>query len=183
MQADPAEAARTLADESHVDHYAATSEPEPDDWSDGSGWVASGAVVLAPARDRVALVRNWWSDDRWLVPSGSVEPSDDSLRAAARREVREETGLVVSIEEALSVERHTLVHPEDPERTADGWFVLFEATADGTAFGDDLGETETEIEAVRWVDADEVDGVRWYDDGPDGLFNYGTYVKAALDGQ
>lgn len=42
-----------------------------------------------------------YAREKWELPGGWVEAHDDHERAAVRREVREETGLAVTVEEAL----------------------------------------------------------------------------------
>lgn len=67
------------------------------------GHLTASAFVLSP--DSAALLLIHHSKlERWLQPGGHVDPDDESLLAAARREVREETGL-----EALEL----LVEPFD----------------------------------------------------------------------
>jgi 8-oxo-dGTP pyrophosphatase MutT (NUDIX family) len=53
--------------------------------------LASGAVVVARGDGRVLLLHDP-TEDRWCFPKGHVEPGE-SLLAAARREVVEETGI------------------------------------------------------------------------------------------
>lgn len=53
--------------------------------------VASGAVLVHGTPPEVLLL-HLASEDRWCLPKGHVE-SGESLRAAARREVAEETGI------------------------------------------------------------------------------------------
>lgn len=59
------------------------------------GHITASAVVLSADAHRVLLV---YHDrlERWLQPGGHVEPDDASLIATARREVLEETSIVVS---------------------------------------------------------------------------------------
>lgn len=53
--------------------------------------LAAGAVVFDPAAEKI-IVLHEKSEDRWGFPKGHVEPGE-SIPAAARREVLEETGL------------------------------------------------------------------------------------------
>ncbi len=66
--------------------------PDPFDRADyHPGHITSSAVVLSSDRTRMLLLFH----NRlraWLQPGGHVEPSDRDVYAAARREVREETG-------------------------------------------------------------------------------------------
>ena len=59
------------------------------------------AAVVRDARGRVLLHRRRVGDG-WAPPSGSVEPGEDVL-TALHRELREETGLVVSVERLVGV--------------------------------------------------------------------------------
>ncbi len=68
-------------------HWAPLPHPWPERVSPGVA-----AVVLGP-EDRVLWVRRQ-DNGRWSLPSGHVEPAE-SLHEAVRREVLEETGLVV----------------------------------------------------------------------------------------
>jgi len=114
------------------------------------GWVGAGAVVAHPTASAVALVRNEWSGDVWLPPGGAWEPGDDSVAATAGREAEEETGLPVNVARPLIVERQRLVRADDPERSFDGWYVLFTAAAEDDTLGADPGVHADEIRAVEW---------------------------------
>ncbi len=54
--------------------------------------LAAGAVVLQEGSDEVLLLHEK-EEDRWCFPKGHVDPGE-SLKEAAVREIREETGLV-----------------------------------------------------------------------------------------
>ncbi|WP_135826170.1 NUDIX hydrolase [Halorussus ruber] len=123
-------------------------------------WV--GALVR-DGDGRIVLVRNRWSDG-WVLPGGDVEPGE-SLREAAVREVREETGLDASVERPLAVVEQTFTTDgtDDSDALAggaaandpsvSGYFVVFEARANDPELGDDLGRDADEIADAAWFDA------------------------------
>jgi 8-oxo-dGTP pyrophosphatase MutT (NUDIX family) len=64
--------------------------------------VTCGVIVRDP--DGRVLQIHHRALDRWLLPGGHLEPGDDSLIAAARREAVEETGLITSDRDAADVQ-------------------------------------------------------------------------------
>lgn len=169
---DPIAAVTALRASSGVDHRDVTTEISAETWPDApaDGWVGVGGVVLSPAHDRVVLVRNHWSGDQWVFPGGGVEPVDRSIREALRREVHEETGLEISVERPLLVESQTYVHEDEPARSFEGWFALFQATAQGTDLADDPGATDEEIREVRW-----------FEEVPTAMLEHADRVETVLD--
>ena len=71
-----------------------TAEPFSRDQFEPGHFTASGFVV-SPDGGSTLLVYHRRLD-RWLQPGGHIDPSDGSVEAAARREVVEETGVVLS---------------------------------------------------------------------------------------
>jgi 8-oxo-dGTP pyrophosphatase MutT (NUDIX family) len=61
------------------------------------GHVTATGLVLAPDRERLLLVHHS-KLNRWLLPGGHIEDEDDAVWKTASREVREETGVVLSQE-------------------------------------------------------------------------------------
>lgn len=113
------------------------------------GHVTASAYVLSPDRHAVLLVHHRVLD-RWLQPGGHVEPSDPDVERAARREVREETGVralrpLVEDGAPFDVDVHPI--PARPGRPGHRHFdVRFLFAAGGQAI-----ESGSDAAAVAWV--------------------------------
>jgi 8-oxo-dGTP pyrophosphatase MutT (NUDIX family) len=55
------------------------------------------AGVLVLCQDQILLTQSY--NNFWGIPKGQIEPFDQSIKQCAERELREETGLVVDLEE------------------------------------------------------------------------------------
>ena len=71
--------------------------------------VAVGAIVVRD--DQVLLVRRGQppSEGLWAIPGGRMELGE-TLQEAAEREIKEETGLTVGIQEHLTQIKHAYTH-------------------------------------------------------------------------
>ncbi|MFB6083354.1 MAG: NUDIX hydrolase [Halorientalis sp.] len=105
---------------------------------------AVGAVVTDDA-GRVLLVRE---DGEWLAPGGEVEPGETHEEALIR-EVAEETGVEIGVDDLLAV---TEVVFECGEDSLAFRFAHYAATPETTALASDPGLDGEGIEAVEWVE-------------------------------
>mgnify|MGYP000197383646 CR=1 FL=1 len=112
----------------------------------GLHW-AVGALV-ADAGDRILFV---YEDDIWKLPGGGVE-AGEGREAAVKREVREETGVEITVETLAAVTEVTVTTPAS-ERSETFFFGTYRGTPETTALADDPGLVDEEIETVAWRDA------------------------------
>ncbi len=89
--------------------YVAFLAEHPDAMTRGCvpGHLTASALILEAARSRVLLTLHP-KFDRWLQTGGHCEPGDATLRAAAEREAREESGIegLVLTAEPVRLDRH-----------------------------------------------------------------------------
>lgn len=121
--------------------------------------VAAGAAVLRrrDGRLQVLLVHGAKYDD-WTLPKGKLDPGED-VRAAAVREVHEETGIGIALGPPLPTQVYAFRDRSGVERTK---LVHYWA---GRALGeDDVSRyaANHEITEVRWVDLDDTDRLLTY---------------------
>jgi len=140
------------------DRFADALDSEPVQ----SGWVVV-ALTFDPA-GRVLLIEEPWADG-WLAPGGACKPGE-SLDAAVKREIDEETGVEASPVAPRAVDEFTFEH----ERTGEtiGWtLVCFEAIAD-----------DPTIDRDPSVDDEEITDIRWFEHLPENVFNPDLMVSA-----
>ncbi|KAA9397826.1 NUDIX hydrolase [Haloarcula sp. CBA1130] len=110
----------------------------------GLHW-AVGALVTDPA-ERLLFVHE---DEIWKLPGGGVE-AGETRQEAVRREVREETGIDITVDDLAAV---TEVVVTDGGREATFFFGTYRGTADSTALASDPGLDGESIETVAWRDS------------------------------
>lgn len=126
-----------------------TLELPPERWEPGRdrtdrNW-GVGAFV---ERDGAVLLVE--EERQWMLPGGVLEPGERHAEGAAR-ELREETGLEVTIDGLLAVSQQTFVNAADG-RSFDFYFATFRGVPEGGELTDDPGIPDEEIEAVEWHD-------------------------------
>ena len=117
------------------------------------GHLTASAFVLSPARDATLLILHK-KLGLWLQPGGHIEPGDESLAAAARREVAEEVGLDLPLTAACPVfdlDIHTIpVRKDEPQHEHFDVRFCFQSPTLGFAIND-------EVVDARWALLTEID--------------------------
>ena len=116
------------------------------------GHFTASAFVLSPDRQRLLLIHHRRLG-AWLQPGGHVEPEDENLEAAARREVAEETGVTALVPFSagiFDVDAHLI--PPSPKEAGHVHFDVRHAYL----AEDERVVASTEVGGVRWVPLPEV---------------------------
>jgi ADP-ribose pyrophosphatase YjhB (NUDIX family) len=115
----------------------------------GLDWGVGGLVEDEDGRLLFVREGDSYEDGAWKLPGGGVE-AGESHEDAVVREVREETGVTVGVEELLAVSEVTVVHGE---RSAQFHFGTYRATPETTALTDDPGVDDEGIVEVAWKES------------------------------
>lgn len=110
----------------------------------GLHW-AVGALVTDSA-DRLLFV---YEDETWKLPGGGVE-AGETRKEAVCREVREETGVDITVDGLAAVTEVTVT---DGGREATFFFGTYRGTAQSTTLASDPGLDGEGIETVTWRDS------------------------------
>ncbi|GCF12136.1 hypothetical protein Harman_00710 [Haloarcula mannanilytica] len=103
---------------------------------------AVGALVT-DAAGRMLFV---YEDGVWKLPGGGVE-AGETRQEAVRREVREETGVDIAVDELAAVTEVTVT---DGNRGATFFFGTYRGTAESMCLDSDPGLDGEAIETVAW---------------------------------
>lgn len=136
--ADCAPISRTTTHECTADEFEAVARRI----DAGLDW-GVGAIVTDDT-GRVLLIRE---HDRWQTPGGEVEAGEDH-ETALRREVEEETGLLVDPGDLVAVTENRYRH-DGAERAFAFAHYTADRTGDGT-IASDPGLVDEDIAAVAW---------------------------------
>ena len=141
----------------HVTEITRFIATAPRAWSRATldGHITASAWVLDRTRSHAALIHHR-KLNRWLQPGGHVEDADASWRAAAQREVTEETGLdrfVTQVDEArlFDVDVHPIpARPDEPAHFHYDLRFLFIADVDAT------------VHKKLMINSEEAHDCRWF---------------------
>lgn len=111
------------------------------------GHFTASAFVVSPDRSSLLLIHHR-KLDRWLQPGGHIEPLDETIEDAARREVEEETGVIDLVRLGTSLARID-VH-EIPRRGSEPTHVHLDLGLGFLATTTEIGPIDEVLEA-RWV--------------------------------
>lgn len=120
-----------------------------------AGHLTASAWILDRKRMHAALIHHR-KLNRWLQPGGHVEDADTTWRAAAQREVTEETGLAHFIaqpgeDELFDVDVHPIpARKDEPAHFHYDLRFLFMADVDAT------------VENTLMINVDEAHDCRWF---------------------
>ncbi len=120
-------------------------------------WYGGVRVIISDEQDRLLLVcQHHEGRDIWMLPGGAIEEGENAMEAA-RREVLEETGLSIRVEELIW-------HVEEVSEKRGQRFVNYfmASTLDGECrlgWDPELGEDGQVLKEIRFMGQAEVEAI------------------------
>lgn len=117
--------------------------------------VAAYAVVVRSGR---VLLSHWRDAGRWMLTGGGIEPGEDPADAAVR-ELLEETGFVVELDELLGIDSVVVPASDriNPSLGPVHWLrIIYRAHVVGGELTDEVGGS---TDTAAWFPLDEVPGL------------------------
>ena len=101
--------------------------------------MAAGGIVIAAGRTPLIAIVQRRKDNKWVLPKGKLKPRESAV-AAAQREVREETGHHVAVQEYIGVVAYAT---SERPKVVQFWRMRSLGSADQRLMHD--------IKAVKWL--------------------------------
>ena len=137
---------------------AQSTKSKKDHFNGAARELLAGAVVYAYHEHKyyIALVHDVFG--YWTLPKGKIESGEDA-EAAATREIGEEIGMVMTIEEKIGENEYIANKPEQGKVVKHVTYYLAQ-----TKYTPLQLEKKGGLDDARWYPLDEVAGLRIYDD-------------------
>jgi transcription antitermination protein NusB len=118
-----------------------------------------GAIVFSKKQDSIQLALVHDVFGRWTLSKGKLEEGDDNLEKATQREIKEELGVEVSIQDNLGMNEYIASDPERGKIRKQVTYFLAETTHQKLTLGTSGG-----LDDARWFALDEIEKLKMYDD-------------------
>ena len=132
--------------------------------------ISAGGVVYRNSDGKLEIQMIQDRYGKITLPKGKIEPGE-SIEQTALREIREETGLVGRIKEALATVRYQYELPQAGKVDKEVHYFLVEAV------GGEQKAQEEEIRGVQWLSPEDA----WKHQLTSGYRNNDEVLKQALD--
>ena len=136
----------------------AHSRIEQSQWGVGGFVTRKGSLLLIRQGQR------WRGSEPWIAPGGMLK-AGETHADGAKREIREETGLVVEIDGLAAINEQRFVHAESDRRFR-FCFAMFDATP-----------RTTEIAADPGLDGENICAVEWFESLPNPTYDDELYAR------
>jgi 8-oxo-dGTP diphosphatase len=129
----------------------------PERWDDAhsrteqSQWGVGGFVTREGSLLLIRQGQRWNGSEPWIAPGGMLE-AGETHADGAKREIREETGLVVEIDGLAAINEQQFVNATNDRRFR-FCFAMFDATPRTTELAADPGLASENIRAVEWFES------------------------------